>query len=1204
MLIQDVFERDVTRAIPPVVYFHEDDPEALAREVEEYIVTGGFDKGDSRHIEDGIHEQFVRLLRGIRSELETHATGLPACWVSGFYGSGKSSFAKLLGLSLDGRTLPDGRALSEALLAQDRSPDAHALKKEWALLASRMKQSIAVVFDVGSKARDDEQIHAVILRELQKRLGYSKQSALVAEHELRLEKEGLYEAFLEKAREANGKPWSELKDRPLAEDYFSAALHALQPDVYTDPLRWVEARTGSRFDGKASADEAVVAIDEMIALRCPGRTLFIVVDEVSQYVHDDNDRMLGLQSFVSALGQRMKGRAWLVATGQQKLEEVSTVGSAIVKMKDRFPPALRVHLGVTNIRDVVHKRLLRKDKVVEKDLRALYERHRAELSLYAYRGDEITELDFVEIYPMLPGHVPLLLDITTGLRSSVRGQGDSHGVRGLLQLLGDLFREKELARHELGYLVTLDLVYDILHSALPPDLQHTIGKALEVANKRGSKLMERVVKAVAMLALAQTETKKTTAELVARCLYEKLGHKNLEPDVQKALDDLRAEGLVSYSEQTGYKVESSAGQEWQRERDDYVPSPDAQSAAVQSALHTILGDVDKVQLESLALPWVVLYSDHLGAREVHVRDVAKLQTVLTVDLQLTKGEGSDVWVVRSDQSTHKNRIVWVAGDSEGVRHAATKLLRSARMIERYGGRQTLEAEKQGLLIDERNRHDAAERELYGAIKDAFMAGRFYFRGRETQAKDVGSAFSPALKAFGTRVVSDLYPNPTTYSVTEKELLYLYDNVELSAPPPVFGQDKLGLLTLDAGRYEVTCNGRIPSDILALVRERGAVTGATLLSELVEPPHGVPPDVQRAAIIGLLRGGKVRIDVPGVDMLTSVRDEGARELLKDGSFRKATITENTKETISPRDRNAICLMFREMLGKEVARSDDAIAEAVTDRFGAVRARLTHLEERFRKLPKDTPYPAALKKLGDALEACRRDRKVEPMVREIKRALPDLRDGLVLLRRMETDLTDEAIARLREAEGVLLHTYPDLSAAGASEEARASAAAIEAHLRLERSWEDTGELEPHVARMRSEYRERRRAVLAEHGKAVELVLDALKRRPGFEKLDPDQRHSVLRHVREGAEPGTDDKAVAPSLEALPALLEGKRAKAEAKAIAALDALLETMGARATVEVPLGVSGREIETEAELDRLLADIRARILHELSAKHRVRIKP
>ena len=1199
MLIGDLFERDVTRAIPPVVYFHEQEPDELKREVEEYIITGGYPSGDPRATDEGIHEQFVHLMTAMRAELNKNGgPDLPACWISGFYGSGKSSFAKLLGLSLDGRTLADGAQLSDCLLAQDRSPDAAKLHLAWRNLVDGM-QPIAAVFDVGSKARDDEHIHAVVVRQVQHRLGYSTTSNLVAEYELKLELEGLYGKFLQKAQEAHGKPWSQLKDSQLVEDYFAAAMHALQPDIFTNPQSWVVSRIGSAFDGKRSADEAVAAIQQMLEQRLPGRTLFIVIDEVSQYVHESDDRMLALQSFVSALGQRMRGSAWVLATGQQKLEESVGTATAILKLKDRFPRQLRVHLGIANIRDVVHKRLLRKKKVLEADLQELFRKHRSDLALYAFKGDEISETDFVEVYPMLPGHVGLLLDITTGLRSqSTRTQGDSHAIRGLLQLLGDLFREKELARFEVGRLITLDLIYDVLHSALNADVQMTIARALELCSRQESPLMPRVVKAVALLQLVQAH-QKTSTELIARCLYEQLGQGNLQPEVQKALDVLVGESLLGYSEKTGYKIESSAGQEWQRERDGYAAGEDQLSVKVQQALGWCLGDVDRVSLEGLNLPWLALYSDGTGARDLRIKDERKY-TVVTVDFQFTKGEGPDQWVPRSDGQTYKDRIVWVAGELDVARHAALKVARSERMVERYGPRQSsLPEDKQRLLVEERNRLDAAVKELTDAVKGAFMAGQFYFRGRQTGPRDLGSSFSAALTAFGLRIVGTLYPHPTTYSVSERDVLYLIENTELVAPPPVLGEERLGILSLDAGRYEVTCGGRVPADVLGYVKEFPGVTGASVLEHFGKPPHGTPPDVLRAVVVGLLRGGRVRVELTGVGELTSVRDEGARDLLKDTGLRKAKLFENTKETLSPRDRNAICTLFKTQLNADVARDNDAIAIAVSSKFAGVRDRLTSLGECFRRLPRDTAYPEALTKLERALESCRRDRRVEPTVLAVKRSLPALRDGITLLRRMESDLSDQAIDILRKAEDTLKLMWPGLSSVGAADELRIAAQAIQAHLETERPWEDTAELVPHVELVREAYRARRRTILDAHAAKVDQAAERMKRRDGIERLDPDQRYEVLRYLSEGAASGTDERDVAPPLDALGALLKGRREEAEAKALARLDALLGTP----TVDVDLKLAGHEIKNEADLEKMLEEIRRRVLHELQAKHLVRLK-
>src|SRR3954453_22115638 len=156
MKIRELFTLVVDRDIPPVVYFHEQTPERLASEVSEYIITGGYPAGDPRVRRlpegQGIHEQFVHLLSAIKVELDKPGgPELPACWISGFYGSGKSSFAKLLGLALDGKKLPDGTPLAAALLARDDSPKRRELAEAWSDLAEYI-EPFAVVFDIGGVA--------------------------------------------------------------------------------------------------------------------------------------------------------------------------------------------------------------------------------------------------------------------------------------------------------------------------------------------------------------------------------------------------------------------------------------------------------------------------------------------------------------------------------------------------------------------------------------------------------------------------------------------------------------------------------------------------------------------------------------------------------------------------------------------------------------------------------------------------------------------------------------------------------------------------------------------------------------------------------------------------------------------------------------------------------------------------------------------
>lgn len=88
---------------------------------------------------------------------------------------------------------------------------------------------------------------------------------------------------------------------------------------------------------------------------------------------------------------------------------------------------------------------------------------------------------------------------------------------------------------------------------------------------------------------------------MARCLYTHLGDPSMQDAVQRALDALVGESLLSVSEKSGYKIQSTAGQEWQSERDDYVPSPERMHERIREALRWLVDDVDMPKQEALEI---------------------------------------------------------------------------------------------------------------------------------------------------------------------------------------------------------------------------------------------------------------------------------------------------------------------------------------------------------------------------------------------------------------------------------------------------------------------------------------------------------------------------------------------------------------------------------------------------------------------------
>src|SRR6266498_1613575 len=88
--VGELFEKPIDRTIEEVIKVDQTDESSVRTEIEEYIAT------------DSIREQFVEVYREFASGPARPREGI-GIWVSGFFGSGKSSFAKILGYTVANR---------------------------------------------------------------------------------------------------------------------------------------------------------------------------------------------------------------------------------------------------------------------------------------------------------------------------------------------------------------------------------------------------------------------------------------------------------------------------------------------------------------------------------------------------------------------------------------------------------------------------------------------------------------------------------------------------------------------------------------------------------------------------------------------------------------------------------------------------------------------------------------------------------------------------------------------------------------------------------------------------------------------------------------------------------------------------------------------------------------------------------------------
>jgi hypothetical protein len=130
--IKDLFANAISRRIEEVIKVDQANEQIIRDELAEYVVT------------DSIRSHFTDILERYWETPRKPHEGI-AVWVSGFFGSGKSSFAKYLGLALENRDiLGDGAAHILCLRTGDR--------KVQVLLSSISEQipTDAIIFDVST----------------------------------------------------------------------------------------------------------------------------------------------------------------------------------------------------------------------------------------------------------------------------------------------------------------------------------------------------------------------------------------------------------------------------------------------------------------------------------------------------------------------------------------------------------------------------------------------------------------------------------------------------------------------------------------------------------------------------------------------------------------------------------------------------------------------------------------------------------------------------------------------------------------------------------------------------------------------------------------------------------------------------------------------------------------------------------------------
>jgi hypothetical protein len=534
--------RDINRSIEKVITYQASQEDRLRAEITEYIVT------------DRIEEQLECLLENMQAAMDSGGGHEIGVWVSGFYGSGKSSFTKYLGLAFDGHYVIDGQPFLRHLQNRLHRATTTALLNT---VASRFPAAV-VMLDLASEqiaGASLAEVSTVLYYKVLQYAGYSR-NLKVAALERKLKKDGRYAEFEALFQSQTGAPWSEYQNDALVADGVVPGLaHQLYPTLFHTE----HAFTTSSSDVIYLTNDRVKEMIDLVRDASGKDNIIFIIDEIGQYVGSNQGKILDLQGLAENLKNLGAGKVWIIGTAQQTLTEddprIAINSPALFKLKDRFP--IPVELEASDIREICYRRLLGKSPDGERMLGNLFDRHGAQLRHNTRLVDAksydatLDRTSFINLYPFLPSHFDILLHLLGALAKSTGGIG----LRSAIKVVQDILVEgtgqnKPVADQDIGWLATSVTLFDSLDRDIRrayPQIRQAVDKT--IGRFPGDTLKHDVAKTIAILQILNNLP--ANAQNVASLMHSAIEADALTDRVKAAIEELLKDEFVPLMEKEG-----------------------------------------------------------------------------------------------------------------------------------------------------------------------------------------------------------------------------------------------------------------------------------------------------------------------------------------------------------------------------------------------------------------------------------------------------------------------------------------------------------------------------------------------------------------------------------------------------------------------------------------------------------------------------
>lgn len=468
MQIRNMFAEDINRPINGVIKVDQDAADVVEQEVREYVITKELKK------------HFTSFFNYYSDSFDTPTADV-GVWISGFFGSGKSHFLKMLSYILENKNVGDSTTVEKFREKFSDDPGTFMLIDK----ATKGKTE-TILFNVdieGSITKDKTAVLRVFAKMFYNHLGFYGENLKVAMLEQYIDQQGKTEEFRRVFEANKGKSWLEVRRA------FAFNGKAIVPTLM-DVLDMSEDDAKQWFNDKSATDFSIAQLVQdmkaYIAKKPKDFRLLFMIDEVGQYVGTDTDLLLNLQSLTEKIGSECDGKVWVVCTGQEAIDEIIKVrADEFSRIQARFKT--RLSLTSSSVDEVIQKRILKKKPEATTELVDLYHQndsvlrnlftfHNSVLDIKGYNGPS----EFAENFPFVPYQFIIMQKVFAEIRKHGNsGKHLSGGERSMLSGFQEA-AQKIQSKDEFA-LVPFYRFYDTVHTFLDSAIRRVIERCEKAA---------------------------------------------------------------------------------------------------------------------------------------------------------------------------------------------------------------------------------------------------------------------------------------------------------------------------------------------------------------------------------------------------------------------------------------------------------------------------------------------------------------------------------------------------------------------------------------------------------------------------------------------------------------------------------------------------------------------------------------------------